>query len=51
MALVRLVLHRLSCNNETVQNVPEHEFWVQWIGSGAFVGKNSNAASFRELVR
>jgi hypothetical protein len=41
MALVRLVLHRLSCSNETVQNATKHEFWVQWIGSGAFVAKIS----------
>jgi hypothetical protein len=40
MAPVRPVLHRLSCSNETVQNAPKHEFWVQWIGSGAFVAKN-----------
>jgi hypothetical protein len=50
MTLVRLVLHRLSCNNEMVRNIPEHEFWVQWIGSGAYVAKNSNAVSFSELV-
>jgi hypothetical protein len=39
MALVRPVFHRLSCSNETVQNAPKHEFWVQWSGSGAFVAK------------
>jgi hypothetical protein len=40
MALVRPVLQGLSCRNETVRNVPKHEFWVQWSGSGAFVAKN-----------
>jgi hypothetical protein len=51
MAPVRPVLHRLSCSNETVRNAPEHEFWVERIGSGAFVVKNSNATSFSELMR
>jgi hypothetical protein len=51
MALVRPVLHRLSCNNETVRNAPKHEFWFQWSGSGAFVAKKANATSFSELVR
>jgi hypothetical protein len=51
MAPVRQVLHRLSCSNETVQNAPKHEFWVQWSGSGAFVAKNSDATLFSELVR
>jgi hypothetical protein len=51
MALVRPVLHRLSCNNETVRNTPKHEFWVQWSGSGAFVAKSSDTTSFSELGR
>jgi hypothetical protein len=51
MATVRPVLHRLSCSNETVQNTPKHEFWVQWSGSGAFVAKNSDTTSFSALVR
>jgi hypothetical protein len=51
MAPVRLVLHQLSCSNETVQNAPKHEFWVQWSGSCAFVVKNLEAISFSELVR
>jgi hypothetical protein len=42
MALVRPVLNRFSCNNETVRDVPKHEFWVQWSGSGAFAAKNSD---------
>jgi hypothetical protein len=51
MAHVRPVLKKLSWSNETVRNAPKHEFWVEWIGSRAFVAKNSNATSFSELVR
>jgi hypothetical protein len=51
MALVRQVLHRLWCSNETLRNTPKHEFWVQWSGTGAFVAKKANATSFSELVR
>jgi hypothetical protein len=51
MALVRQVLRRLSCSNETVRDAPKHEFWVQWSGSGAFVAKKANATSFSELGR
>jgi hypothetical protein len=51
MALVRPVLHRLSCRNETVRDAPKLEFWVQWSGLGAFVAKKANATSFNELVR
>jgi hypothetical protein len=51
MALVRPVLHQLSCCNETVRNARKHEFWVQWSGSHAFVAKKANATSFSELVR
>jgi hypothetical protein len=50
MAPVRPVLHRLSCSNETIRNAPKHEFWVQWIGSGAFIAKKANTNSFCELV-
>jgi hypothetical protein len=42
MVLVRPVLHRVSCSNETVRDIPKPEFWVQWSGSGAFVAKNSD---------
>jgi hypothetical protein len=49
MAPVRPVLHRLSGSNETVQNAPTHEYWVEWSGSGVFFAKNANAASFSEL--
>jgi hypothetical protein len=48
MAPVLLVLHQLSCSNETVR---KHEFWVQWSGSVAFVAKNLDATSFSELGR
>jgi hypothetical protein len=51
MALVRQILHRLSCSDETVRHAPKHEFWVQCSGSGAFVAKNLDASSFNELVR
>jgi hypothetical protein len=51
MAPVRPVLHRLSCSNKTVRNIPKHEFWVQWSGSGVFVTKSSNATSFSKPVR
>jgi hypothetical protein len=51
MAPVWPVLHQLLCSNETVLNVPKHDFWVQWTGSGAFVAKKANATSFSELVR
>jgi hypothetical protein len=46
MAHVRPILQRLSWSNETVQNALKHEFWVEWIGSRAFVMKNSNATKF-----
>jgi hypothetical protein len=51
MAHIRLVLQQLSRSNKTVRNSPKHEFWVEWIGSGAFVAKNSNTTSFSKLVR
>jgi hypothetical protein len=51
MTLVRLVLYRLSCTNETVRNALKHEFLCPMSGSGAFVAKNSDATLFSELVR
>ena len=33
-----------------VRNAPEHEFRVQWDGSGAFVSKNCDATSYHELL-
>jgi hypothetical protein len=50
MAPIQPVLHRLSYRNETVQNIPKHDFWVQWSGLGALVVKNSDATLFSELV-
>jgi hypothetical protein len=50
MVHVRPVLKKLSWSHETVRNAPKHKFWVEWIESGAFVVKNSNATSFGELV-
>jgi hypothetical protein len=51
MAPIRPVLHRLSCHNGTVQNIPKHEFGNQWSGLGALVLKNSDATLFSELAR
>jgi hypothetical protein len=50
MVRVRGILYRLSCSNEMVRNIPNHEFWVKWSGSGALVVKNSNATLFSELM-
>ena len=33
-----------------IQNAPEHEFRVQWDGSGAFVSKNFEATSYHKLL-
>ena len=33
-----------------VQNTPKHEFRVQWGGTGAFVAKTSDTASWHELL-
>src|SRR6185503_651477 len=35
---------------QMVQNAPKHQFRVQWVGSGAFVAKNSDAISWYELL-
>ena len=35
---------------QIVQNTPKHQFRVQWVGSGAFVAKNSDATSWHELL-
>jgi hypothetical protein len=51
MALIRPVLHQLSCSNEIVRDIPKHKFLVQWSGSGAFVAKNLDVTFFSELVR
>jgi hypothetical protein len=49
MALVQPVLHRLSSSNETVRDVPKHEFQVQWSGSGGFIAKNLDATFLPNL--
>ena len=33
-----------------IRNAPKHEFRVQWGGSRAFIGKNSHAASWHEVL-
>ena len=33
---------------QMVRNTPKHEFRVQWVGSGAFVAKNSDTTSWHE---
>ena len=33
-----------------IRNAPKHEFRVQWGGTGAFVEKNSDTASWHELL-
>ena len=35
---------------QIVQNTPKRQFRVQWSGSGAFIGKNSDAISWHELL-
>src|SRR6185312_6195529 len=35
---------------QIVQNTPKHEFRVPWVGSGAFIVKNSDATSCHELL-
>ena len=56
IAPVQLILHRVSCSNETLpnapklRNAPKHEFRVQWAGLGAFVAKNSDATLRHKLV-
>ena len=34
---------------QTVRNAPKRQFTVQWGGSGAFIVKNSDTTSWREL--
>jgi hypothetical protein len=33
-----------------VRNTPEHEFWVQWSGSSAFVAKNFDVKRASALI-
>ena len=35
---------------QVVRNAPKHEFRVQWGGSRAFIGKNSHATSWHEVL-
>src|SRR6185503_7833913 len=35
---------------QMVRNAPKRQFRVQWVGSGAFVVKNSDATSWHELL-
>ena len=35
---------------QKLQNAPKHEFRVQWVGSGGFAAKNSDATSWHELL-
>src|SRR6185312_772513 len=35
---------------QIVRNTPKRQFRVQWVGSGAFVAKNSVATSWHELL-
>src|SRR6185312_12903840 len=35
---------------QIVRNAPKREFRVQWVGSGAFIAKNSDATSWHELL-
>ena len=40
---------RSQCT-KIVRNVPEHEFRVQWDGSGVFISKNFDATSYHDLL-
>ena len=35
---------------QMIQNAPNYQFRVQWVGSGAFVAKNSDETSWHELL-
>src|SRR6185369_10405418 len=35
---------------QMLRNAPKCQFSVQWVGSGAFVAKNSDATSWHELL-
>ena len=35
---------------QKVRNAPKRQFRVQWVGSGAFVAKNSDATMWHELL-
>ena len=56
IAPVQPVLHEFRvvtehCQmNPNSQNTPNHEFRVEWGGSGAFVAKNYDGTSWHELL-
>ena len=56
IAPVQPVLHEFRVVTEHCQmhpysqNAPNHEFKVQWGGSGAFAAKNYDASSWDELL-
>src|SRR6185295_19815633 len=35
---------------QMVRNAPKHQFRVQWVGSGVFVARNSDATTWHELL-
>ena len=41
---------KLCKRTQTLRDAPNHEFMVQWGGSGPFIAKNSDAISWHELV-
>ena len=41
---------KLSQMHQNCTNTPKHEFRVQWGGSGAFIAKNSDAASWHDIL-
>ena len=39
-----------SESTQMVQNAPNHQFRLQWVGSGAFIAKNSVVTSWHEIL-
>ena len=57
IAPIQPILHRVSCNNELVQDAPKHyemqqnkSLGVKWGRLGAFVVKTSDATLWHELL-
>ena len=46
---ISMQIRGMKCT-KIVRNAPKHEFRVQWGGTGAFVAKKSDAASWHELL-
>ena len=46
---ISMQLRGMKCT-KIVRNAPKHDFRVQWGGTGAFIAKNSDAASWHELL-